>query len=519
MANGKSEWAVAAGMPSFLLDNQRTYTNDYLGTGYFRYGLRDGLTGEADLQGDSRVVMGGLGADFETPIGIFALHGAGSTSSSGAGAGVNADWSLSNFSGLTAERKESLNVEAEYRSTNFHTPGEFLNGADGILYPEYNYWLRLSAAYSVPVSTDITATLSGRYQFGDANGAPVSPLTYNGDRYGADLTLSRTLGPSASASVLMGYSNEVVENTLPENVNPNAAFRVALRFNYRPDDASSINASYDTLGQQSQISAYRSGASGVDHWDTSVDVQDRQAEKTASVNASAGYRGNRVELRLSHFADADGVSFDNPMGDEVRQRTSLRAGTAIAFAGDKVAFGAPIRGGAFAIVSPHDSIAGKTVTVGTEGSERAVADGWGNALVTDIPAYMPGSMPIDVDDLPLGYNLGRAAFDTFAPYKAGYAIEVGSAYSVSVYGTFVTANGEPVSLVTGTARPEGHQDKQVALFTNAEGKFGAEGLAPGRWIAELAADTGTLHYVIDVPKGSNGLVKAGTLSPSEGTSQ
>ncbi|MEQ1672039.1 MAG: fimbria/pilus outer membrane usher protein, partial [Hyphomicrobium sp.] len=390
LAPGRSEWAFAAGVPSYLFDNQRTYGEELLATGYGRYGLSDGITANADLQGDADVIMGGAGVDFETPFGIFGLHGAVSASAAGTDGAVNFEWSLANFSGLTSDLKESLHFDAEYRGTNFHTPGEFLNGADGILFAEYNYWLRLNASYTVPVTPDITATLSARYQFGDSDRTNYSPFTLTGDRYGADLTLSAAVGESANASLLVGYSNELYERNLAESIEKDPEFRMALRFNVRPDDATSISSGYDTLGQQAHISAYRGGSSGIDHWDTSVDVQNRTFEKTASVNAAAGYRGNRIDLRLSHYADADGVSFGGFDGTTTRQRTSLRAGTAIAFAGGKFAIGAPVRGGAFAIVAPHESIANKDIMVGAPGNERAAANAWGNALVTDIPAYMPG---------------------------------------------------------------------------------------------------------------------------------
>ena len=519
LASGKSEWALSGGVPSYLFDNQRTYSNDYLGTGYVKYGLTDAVTGEANIQGDLKIVMGGVGADFQTLFGVFGLHGAGSMSSATQGAAANFDWSLSNFSGLAEDRRENLNFSAEFRSTDFHTPGEFLNGADGILYSEFNYWLRLGASYSMPVTDEITATLSGRYQFGDESRQSAAPLSNSGDRFGADLTLATTLSPTANASLLMGYSNELIDRNFDDKIAQAPEFRVALRLNVRPDDATTITSSYDTLGEQAQVSAYRSETSGIDHWDTSVDVQDRIADKTAGVSANVGYRGNRGEVRLSHYADAEGFTLDNFDSTPIRQRTSLRVGTSIAFAGGSIAFGAPVRGGAFAIVAPHESIGNNEITVGTTGNERAIADAWGNALVTDLPAYSPGSIPVDVAYLPLGYSLGRGAFDTYAPYKAGYAIEVGSSYSVSVYGVFEMADGKPVALVTGTAHPDGKPDKHVLLFTNGEGKFGAEGMAPGRWIAEMASDSGPLRYVIDVPDGSNGFVKIGTLHPVEGTAQ
>ena len=518
LAAGKSEWAITGGLPSYLLDNERTYAdNAFLGSGYLRYGLTDDLTGEADLQGDANVVMGGIGLDIETKLGVVGLHGAASAGSSKNGIAADASWSMANFSGLSAQRGENLNLSAEYRSTDFHTPGEFLNGADGILFPEFNYWLRLNGSYSLPVGHDITATVSGRYQFGDDDRTFSTSYNVTGNRYGADLTLSTPIGSSANASMLVGYSNEIYLRNANPTASQDADFRIALRFNVRPDEATSISAGYDTLGNQSNVSAYRGETAGINHWDTSVDIQNRDYEKSASINASAGVRGNRGEARISHFADATGVSMSEFDQASTRQRTSVRVGTAIAFAGGKVAIGAPVRGSAFAIVTPHESLASREITVGSADNVRAETGELGNALVSDLSAYVPESIPVDVDNLPLGYSLGSSAFDTFAPYKAGYALEVGSAYSVSVYGTLVLADGTPVSLITGLARREGESGKTITIFTNGEGKFGADGLAPGRWVLDMATEGGATQFVIDVPNGSNGLIKAGTLKPSQGS--
>jgi outer membrane usher protein len=132
-----------------------------------------------------------------------------------------------------------------------------------------------------------------------------------------------------------------------------------------------------------------------------------------------------------------------------------------------------------------------------------------------MPAYAPVNMTVDADDLPTGYSLGKGAFDISAPYRGGYALEAGSAFSVSAYGTLQNSNGEPISLLTGTAVSEKDSSKQVAIFTNAAGKFGADGLAPGRWIVEMATDGEPTRFVLDVPAGTDGLFKAGTLTPAD----
>lgn len=520
LAAGKNEWAITGGIPSYLLDNERTYANSgYMGSGFFRYGISDELTGDVDLQGDRDIIMGGAGLAMGTDWGVFGVHGAASTGAAGTGAAVDLKWSLVNFSGLTNSNQESLHAAAEYRSEAFHTPGEFLSDASGILYPEFEYWLRLNASYSAPLISDVTATLSARYQFSDDRRNNPDDNVITGDRYGTDLTFSAPLSNMANASLQFGYSNELYVRNVEQSSNIDPEFRVGLRVNMRPTDSTMVTAGYDTLGQQANVSAYQAEGSGIGRWDTSIDVQSRGYQNTGSVTAAAGYYGNRAELRLSHYGDADDFDLASPSLVETRQRTSLRVGTAIAFAGDKIAIGAPVRGGAFGIVTPHESLGDAEVTVGNVDSPRARADAWGNALVPDLPAYLPSSVSVDVDNLPLGYSLGSGSFDTFAPYKAGYAFQVGSANSVSVYGTLVQEDGEPVSLLTGTARPDGAPGEPVSVFTNTEGRFGAEGLAPGRWIIEMNADNGPLLFAVDVPDGANGLVKVGTLHPTRGTLQ
>lgn len=514
LAEGKSEWGAAGGVPSYVRDEERIYSSDgTMGTGYFRYGLSDEVTGELALQADTEVASAGGGVLSGTPWGIVGLFGAASTSAAGAGAAADFYWDLVNFEGLTGARGESLHFDARLRSTDFHLPGDFLTVATGILYPETNYWLRLNASYTAPIGEEITATLAARYQFADEDRQSISPYTFKGDRYGADITLSRPIGRMASASVLAGYSNESYLTSDLGETEAKPEFRAAMRVNMRTDEGPSISAAYDTIDKMGTVSAYHSEGNGLGRWDTSVDLQQRGSSDTLGVSGAIGYQGNRMQLRLSQYADYEGAGFDSFSPSTRRQRTSVRAGTAIAFADGMVAVGAPVRGGAFAIVQPHASIGDQDVIVGTADYVRAEADALGPALVSELPAYMPSSIPVDVPDLPVGYSIGAGAFDTFAPYKAGYALEVGSDYAVSVLGTLLMADGTPVALLTGFASPESNSSKKVSVFTNAAGKFGAEGLAPGRWIIEMDTEGARTRFIVDVPEGATGVFKAGTLMP------
>jgi outer membrane usher protein len=74
-------------------------------------------------------------------------------------------------------------------------------------------------------------------------------------------------------------------------------------------------------------------------------------------------------------------------------------------------------------------------------------------------------------------------------------------------------DGEAVSLVSGTATELAHPDRDpVTVFTNREGRFGATGLAPGRWRIEML-DTRRSIYIIEVPDSADGIFRVGDITP------
>ncbi len=517
LKQGKSEWSVSGGVPSYFEDNERQYRDDeYFGSGFIRYGLTDQVTGEAHVQGDNHVVMGGLGIFSATPWGFVGLSGVLSNSDNGFGYAIDFNYDLVNFHGPFAfygDGRESFRFSAEYRSEDFRTPGEFLATAGGVLTPQYNYWLRLSSQYSTPLWDQVTATLAGRYQFADDDKQSLSSYTLKGDRYGVDVTLTSPLSELTTASVTLGYSNEsyLFDDT---SKNDQADLRIVGRIYVRPFENARLAASYDSLNKETYVSGYYGTGRGIDRWETSVDVQHSGNDERATAAGSVTHYGNRGELRVGHSTGFDGLTWDGFNAQPTDQRTSIRAGTALVFADGAFGIGQPVRGNGFAIIEPHASIADKTITVGTGEDVRARSDWLGPAVVSDVPAYTNSTIAVDVADLPVGYSLGAGGFDTYAPHKAGYRLKVGSAYSVSAYGTLLRANGEPVGLLTGTATLAADPTKQVAIFTNAAGKFGAEGLAPGHWTITMATEGAPTVFELTVPEGTDGLFRAGELRPA-----
>ena len=171
---------------------------------------------------------------------------------------------------------------------------------------------------------------------------------------------------------------------------------------------------------------------------------------------------------------------------------------------------APITG-SFAILAPHESLADHAVVLGESAAPRASSDMFGPPPVRNLPAYMPRTLRYDVEDLPIGYRLGKREITLEPPYNAGYALTIGSARSVTAFGTLVDRDGAPVALLTGTATPD-DGGEPVSLFTNTAGRFGGQGLAPGHWRIEMASDR-VQHFMLDIPDRTTGLYPAGTLTP------
>ena len=515
LAPGLSEWGGVVGVPSYLRDNERSYffSDSVAASGFFRYGLSDALTGDLDLQADSHVVMAGAGASWLTPYGLVGLGGAGSSGKVGSGAALDGRWHIDNFSGPLGWGTNSFHLAAEIRSADFHRPGDFYSTETGILYPEFNYWLRVSAAYSATMD-GVSTTLSAHKQFADERQLILSPFSIKGDRFGIDLTVSRPLSAAMTGSVLVGYSNEAyIRDVFRNAVNPEADFRFTLRLSVRADDRTDVMASYDSANRLTNLSGYTSQGQGMGRWDTSVNVQQQGYSDTLTGNVALGYAGNRGNIHLSHASTVSRAGWESFAPLDAGERTTLRVGTSIAYADGIVAVGSPVRNGAFAVVHSHESLADKSILVGTPEQPRAIVDDWGPALVSDLSSFATNNIPVDVADLPVGYSLGAGSFDVHPHYRSGYALQVGSVNAVSLYGTLVDRAGQPIELATGSISAVGASTRSQAIFTNRSGKFAAEGLSAGAWIIAIEHNEGSMRFAVEVPKGAKGLQRVGTLQP------
>jgi outer membrane usher protein len=473
LAKGLSEFGFYAGVLAPLGVHGPVYSDTPAFSGFYRRGLSDRLTLGANLQADTHGWMGGGEVVMATPIGALAAFGSASHVE-----GVGSGWAgLINFQRSFARggiAADALSLSVEARSRDF--------APVGIRVPENPYSLIAGASYGRSLRQNLYASVDARYSHGRGSEPDVQSLRG---------MLSWTIAPNLSFDGELSYEKD------------RRGDRVGglLTLTYRFDRRSSLRGDFDTRYDRARLSYQTFGGTGIGSYTLNADLERSDIGVGASVNAN--YYGNRAELGLTHF----GI-FERDLGASTGQRTSLRFGTALAFADGEATIGRPVFD-AFALVKAHPSIAENAILVDANGDSASASTGaLGSALQSSLSSYSDRSLTISAPDAPINLDLGAGSFRLFPPYRGGYLLTVGSDYNVSVVGRLLDESGQPAALVSGTATELAHPEREaVPFFTNRDGRFGLVGLAPGDW--RLATVTG-LTYTLQIGETQD-TVSAGDL--------
>jgi outer membrane usher protein len=485
------------------------YFDEPAATGYYRTGLTTALTMDGNLQADGRTTMAGTGAIVATALGMLSGEvSASETYAANPGYAVHLGYGFDAFDWYGY--KAAFRMFGEYRSQDFRTVSSFLGSAP--------YNTATGASYTQQLPYDISAGLSASFSHLDK--ADDYSLQRPGDRWEVDLSLSKEIWSGLSGSLAVGYGrDQTTENTQGSIFNQNG-FQVLGRLAWTPAAHTSVLSSYDSRAGVGEVSGtYTSENQGVGSWTATAQAQTAPNDQSGAGGAVT-YSGNRGDVTLAHSAGLTGIGYDgiSNVGSS-QQRSTASVATSFVFADGAWGFGRPVTNG-FAIVTPHPSLNGSRVIVGQADAPVAQTDWLGSAVVPSLTPYRTSRLPFDAPEAPTGYDLGSATYDIHAAYKAGYALQAGSAYTVTAMGTLQTASGEPIPLLAGTAREQNKPNgRKVELFTNRAGRFGAQGLAPGRWVIEMPTEGEPTRYAIDIPDGVKGLHNAGVLKPASGLKQ
>lgn len=481
LAKGLSEFGLYAGVLSPLGVRGPRYSNDAAITGFYRRGINDRVTLGINAQADKTVRMGGteavVGTSFGTIAASFSLSDI--DRFGGGHAGVVTFQRLIQRRGGQAD---SLNVFVESRSRNF--------GALGTITPSNPFKYEVGGGYSHAFGERVYAGFDGRYSKGrDAQRNVHSYRTTAGWR------ISSTASLTADARY--------------ERDNRGSRVGGLLSLTVRLGRYSSVRTDYDSRDNRARASFQTLKGQGVGSYNITADVE--RSDRGSGVNFTGNYFTNRAELGISHFG-----TFEPDFGGRTSERTSFRFGTSLAVADGAVSVGRPIFD-SFAIIKPHKSLKENDIVI--EPSQFGFTGNSGvlkAATHPSISSYSDRTVTVDAPDAKAGTDLGQGSFRLFPPYRSGYRLEVGSAYSVTAIGRMLDVDGEPVALITGTASEVAHPERApTTVFTNRDGRFGASGLAPGKWRLEML-DAKKSKFEFTISDDAEGIVRLGEITPIKG---
>lgn len=478
LAPGLTEFGLFAGVLAPFSGGSRDYRFDEpAASGFFRRGFSQAFTGGVNFNVNRRGAVVGGEAVFATPFGTLGGDLALSQVDN-IGTGYAFNVSLLRTFGGQASRGRSVALSAEHRSRNFANPTE--------LFADNRFSWDFAATYAQAIGELQFISVTGQYSIGRG---PVL------DEKSVRVTYGLRITPRINLT-----ADAIYEDRALFGEDYGVRVGVTFRFGRR----SSVSAEYDSRVQRGRIGYQTSRGDGVGSWSASADLD--VGEDDVGFDGGVNYTANRAEIGLNHSTifDITGSQVDS-------QRTSLRFGTAIAFADGSLALSRPIFD-SFAMVRPHRTLQGATVYVDPrEGTYTARSDFFGPAVEPDLSAYTERVITFDVPNAPIGYDLGQGNVRVSPPYRSGYLVIAGSDYSVTAVGTFLDRNGAPVSLLAGSATELSAPDRPpITVFTNRSGRFGISGLRPGRWRIDMPTEPPS-SVVIDVPAAERGVLRLGQV--------
>jgi outer membrane usher protein len=487
LGEGVSDFSLAGGVRSEFRNGGIGYSDDWALSGFYRRGLSSALTAGGDAQFDARGGTLGVGVIWASPIGIWRLQAAGSKRDEiGSGAAIDIGYRAAGAL-RGGELQWSIDLGAQHFSRDFSTLSDIFVPIPGVPTQPFANTFTANFQLSTP-----RWSITGNGQLNEGRGTqPDTASAIAGINYSLNQRL--TVGAFGTYSRIGDRSDK----------------GILLQLTFRLSRSGFARASYDTARSEASLDYRHSESTNVGSTSYEVGLRRNGDSDFASINGYLFHTGNRFEATLQHdvFATADLAS------DARIQSTRVSLGSSLVFADGHFGVGRPIQE-SFAIVSPHPTLAGKEIRVDpAEEGYRARTDFLGSAVVPDLTTYGRTFLYYDVDDLPIGYDLGSGDFSLKPPLYSGYHLVVGSDATYTILAN-VVRGGEPLALIGGSLHSlDRPGEEPVPAFTNRNGRLAASGLRPGRYRLELLTDPPFETEVV-IPEGSS-LVNLGDIRISE----
>jgi len=463
LAIGESDFAVTAGVLAQLGTLRRQYNEDEPAfAGYYRRGILNWLTTGVAAQATRQAAQLGIELSTATSAGPINTR-LGLSRRRDATTGYAIDMRFDSV----AFNATAIDLSIGYTSEEFDTvdgvPGELTSASANPAAPNAESAPVVAWRGAIGASAQLRHNL--RTNFGlSATTLHASDQTNLGVSLGISGSIRRARSLTWSIRAI-GSQQEERETG------------VSVSLSYRPIRAANLRSSYESLdGNINLVYRQRSDRNRIGGYALEASAR-TDREGAARGGFQAGYTGNR------YLADFDYIEFRDSDAPEALTSSSANfaVGGALVMAGRQLALSRPVQD-SFAIVKTHSTLKRRSLTLNPSSrGNSASTDFLGPAVQPSLGRYSQYTLGFDVDNLPLGYDLGAGLFRMSPPLGAGYLLTVGSAATVTVIGVLVSdTDNEPLTLTTGKVWVDGDLESEpIEFFTNRVGKFAVSGIGPG----------------------------------------
>lgn len=477
---GDEEYSIGVGVLADNLGFEPSYTSNPVASALYRRAFSENLIlgGAFQVSEDIQVVGASVISVPQFIPGFFDLELAGSTASGQSGFAMRAGYSFAQGGALTGANQFAVNIS--YQSEGFTSVNNLL--------PINFDLLSLTATYSRSFGLDSVGTIGVSYFTGGNQSDDYALFADFSHRLNDKLRLTGGLEYGRSTDTRSAFGVRVgVALALGRGARASADVRTRFD-NFRANLSD---------GAENEVGSF------------GYDVALSQFGDDVRSDAQLEYVANRFNARAD--LTSRGASFGNITQE---QRIRVQVATAVAFAGGQFGIGRPINS-AFLLAKANDAIEGQDVITGrglNSGKYYARSGPFGSALQGDLGAYSGQNVQFDAADSENGFDVGDGTVLLEPPYQSGYSVIVGEANFVTVIGTLRDENGA-VAVATGVVRDlqTGEVLKDSPFFTNAAGRFGVFGLAPGRSY-EIRLSGSDRTFVLDIPKDTDPIIRLAPIA-------
>lgn len=475
---GLSDFGISAGLQK-QTDSGRAlrYDDDLSLLAFYTRGINQNLTLGLSVEAkkDHRLVASNV--VYGTKFGLFAAQVAASQRK-GLETGYN---SIINYN-LNRNIAEKWSLEADLQAT--YQTDQFVN--INTLTPSAESWstnARLALASNIQNFSIDTGVLSN-------DGIKTNSFSTTYTRQFRGLSLSA------------GYRYSKTGNDESDKI---ITLRVSTRFG-----KGRLRTQYRSSDNEYRTDWNSRSSRNINSIEGAIAVIDNNSLRSGQLDAS--YTGARFEFNAQHL-----TSSSKTLGDDDESATNLTLAGSVGYADGKLAFGRPFTEG-FIIVNPHKNLRGKRVDV-TQGSEDGDVITSTKILSTTLvpldSSYREQRYSFDVNELPIGYDLGSGDVSLYPKFLSGYNFKLGSDAANTVLGKVLWPDETPLQLMSGRLVPEDGSDS-LPVFTNKTGRFVAEKALYGRYTLVFIRNDIKFTSQIVIPESdAPGLTQVGTLTLAE----